>query len=149
MGAEGWYRDPFGVHDDRWFSGGEPTKLVRDRGVESYNEPPPGRLPGPLVPAGTAPPPDGPARFPAPDWPFWTIIPPCLLTVLVAALGFELALAREGAGIFGGITAMVAILSLAVSSWPRRVTVLIAWGIVLLQAGWITLALRLASHQGI
>jgi hypothetical protein len=170
MGAEGWYRDPFGVHDDRWVSGGEPTRLVRDRGVESHDEPPPGRPPGPLVPAGTAPPSDGPVRFPAPDWPFWTIIPPCLLAVLGAALGIVLALAgaalsslaSEGvsgyvppnggliaAGIVGGFTAMVATFFLAMSGWPRRVAVLTAWGIVLLQAGWIILAYRLAFHHSI
>ena len=40
LGAEGWYRDPFGVHEDRWFSAGAPTRLVRDAGVESSDEPP-------------------------------------------------------------------------------------------------------------
>jgi hypothetical protein len=40
---QGWHPDPFGVHEDRYFSAaGEPTKLVRDRGLESYDEPPPG-----------------------------------------------------------------------------------------------------------
>jgi hypothetical protein len=28
--AEGWYRDPYGIHQDRWFSAGTPTSLVRD-----------------------------------------------------------------------------------------------------------------------
>jgi hypothetical protein len=36
----GWQRDPFGIHEDRYFSRGEPTKLVRDRGVESYDDAP-------------------------------------------------------------------------------------------------------------
>jgi hypothetical protein len=47
MHAEGWYRDPYGLHDDRWFSDGRPTNLVRDQGIESHHEPPPGeaRLP--------------------------------------------------------------------------------------------------------
>ena len=54
MGAQGWYLDPFRLHDDRWFSGGRPTNLVRDAGVESYEDPPEGLPPGPLVPAGTA-----------------------------------------------------------------------------------------------
>jgi hypothetical protein len=37
----GWHSDPFGVHEARYFSAdGLPTKLVRDRGVESYDEPP-------------------------------------------------------------------------------------------------------------
>jgi hypothetical protein len=25
--AEGWYRDPYEIHDDRWFSDGRPTRL--------------------------------------------------------------------------------------------------------------------------
>jgi len=37
---EGWYRDPYELHEDRWFSDGQPTKLVRDDGQESYDEPP-------------------------------------------------------------------------------------------------------------
>jgi hypothetical protein len=40
VAAEGWYRDPYGVHEDRWFSDGRPTKLVRDGGVEASDEPP-------------------------------------------------------------------------------------------------------------
>jgi len=42
MKAEGWYRDPYLVHEDRWFSDGQPTKLVRDGATESYDPPPPG-----------------------------------------------------------------------------------------------------------
>ena len=38
--AEGWYRDPYGRHEDRWFSDGRPTKLVRDGGVETSDDPP-------------------------------------------------------------------------------------------------------------
>ena len=49
MKAQGWYRDPFWVHEDRYFSDGNPTKLVRDGAYEAYDEPPPGPLPGPLV----------------------------------------------------------------------------------------------------
>lgn len=37
MEAEGWYRDPYLVHEDRWFSAGQPTKLVRDAGIEDYD----------------------------------------------------------------------------------------------------------------
>jgi putative flippase GtrA len=36
----GWQRDPYGIHEDRYFTRGEPTRLVRDGGVESYDEPP-------------------------------------------------------------------------------------------------------------
>jgi hypothetical protein len=38
--AQGWYRDPYGQHEDRYFSAGQPTKLVRDGEQESYQEPP-------------------------------------------------------------------------------------------------------------
>lgn len=37
---EGWYTDPFERHEARWLSDGTPTKLVRDDGVTSYDEPP-------------------------------------------------------------------------------------------------------------
>jgi hypothetical protein len=39
--AEGWYRDPFGAHEARWFSEGIPTALVRDGQLESHDPPPP------------------------------------------------------------------------------------------------------------
>ena len=42
MKAQGWYRDPYGVHEDRYFSDGKPTKLVRDDSTECYDPPPPG-----------------------------------------------------------------------------------------------------------
>ena len=48
MHAEGWYRDPYGLHDDRWFSDGRPSSLVRDEGTESHDEPPRGKPPKPL-----------------------------------------------------------------------------------------------------
>jgi len=37
---QGWGDDPFGLHEHRYFSAGRPTKLVRDGGVEAYDEPP-------------------------------------------------------------------------------------------------------------
>jgi len=37
---QGWYADPFGAHESRYFSAGKPTKLVRDGHIESYDEPP-------------------------------------------------------------------------------------------------------------
>jgi hypothetical protein len=41
--VQGWQSDPFGLHEARYISAaGQPTKLVRDRGVESYDEPPSG-----------------------------------------------------------------------------------------------------------
>jgi hypothetical protein len=45
--AQGWYRDPYGIHGQRWISAGHATSLVRDDGVESRDEPPHGT---PLVP---------------------------------------------------------------------------------------------------
>jgi hypothetical protein len=47
--AQGWYRDPYIIHEDRYFSDGQPTKLVRDSGVEMYDPPPPGPLKAELV----------------------------------------------------------------------------------------------------
>ncbi len=38
-GLEGWCTDPTGAHEERWFSWGQATKLVRDAGVESFDEP--------------------------------------------------------------------------------------------------------------
>jgi hypothetical protein len=57
--AEGWYRDPYLVHEDRWFSAGEPTKLVRDGGIEGYDPPPDGPPKTELVEADRAQPDDG------------------------------------------------------------------------------------------
>jgi hypothetical protein len=37
---EGWYSDPYGLHEARWMSMGNPTKLVRDGETESYEDPP-------------------------------------------------------------------------------------------------------------
>jgi hypothetical protein len=37
--GEGWCPDPFARHELRWMSGGLPTSLVRDRGVESHDDP--------------------------------------------------------------------------------------------------------------
>ncbi len=47
--AEGWFLDPFEVHEIRWFSGGVPTALVRDGDVESNDEPPNQAVIGQLV----------------------------------------------------------------------------------------------------
>ena len=49
--AQGWYRDPYELHEDRYLSAGVPTKLVRDGGKESYDPPPDAPLPpGALIP---------------------------------------------------------------------------------------------------
>jgi hypothetical protein len=57
--AQGWYRDPYSVHEDRYFSDGEPTKLVRDGGSESYDPPPPGPPAAELVEVPESEPSDG------------------------------------------------------------------------------------------
>lgn len=49
--AEGWYLDPFRIHEQRWMSDGRPTSLVKDAGVEAKDEPPDQSLPDPIVPA--------------------------------------------------------------------------------------------------
>ena len=36
----GWFRDPYHEHEFRYFSEGNPTKLVRDAGLESFDPPP-------------------------------------------------------------------------------------------------------------
>lgn len=59
MTAEGWYRDPFGLHEDRWISDGRATKLVRDADVEHYDEPPSEDFDSELVPADGPEPHDG------------------------------------------------------------------------------------------
>jgi hypothetical protein len=46
---EGWYRDPYGLHQDRWFSAGTPTALVRDGQTEGHDDPPDFPPPGPPV----------------------------------------------------------------------------------------------------
>ena len=49
MDIVGWCYDPYGVHEQRWFSDGTPTKLVRDADVESYDLPPPMNPPRPVI----------------------------------------------------------------------------------------------------
>ncbi len=48
MGAEGWYVDPYGLHEARWISDGNPTNLVRDGDIESKDPPPDVPFKGPL-----------------------------------------------------------------------------------------------------
>ena len=39
MTAVGWFQDPFGRHELRWYSQGVPTSLVRDGTSESHDRP--------------------------------------------------------------------------------------------------------------
>ena len=74
---EGWYTDPYERHEARWFSEGQATKLVRDGGVEAYDDPPEGPPPGVAEKIVIDPPAslgpsdllraDGPERI-APEW---------------------------------------------------------------------------------
>jgi hypothetical protein len=48
---QGWLPDPFGIHEMRYFSAGNPTSLVRDGATDSYDEPP---APGTPSGSGTA-----------------------------------------------------------------------------------------------
>jgi len=59
MKAEGWYQDPFQLHEARWISDGAPTALVRDRGVESQDPPPETTFDGKLEPVPEDAPADG------------------------------------------------------------------------------------------
>jgi hypothetical protein len=38
--AQGWFRDPYGRHEARYFAEGWPTELVRDGQRESFDPPP-------------------------------------------------------------------------------------------------------------
>lgn len=59
MDAEGWYQDPFRLHEARWISDGTPTTLVRDGGTESQDPPPRATFTGQLVPVAEDAPADG------------------------------------------------------------------------------------------
>jgi hypothetical protein len=66
--VQGWHSDPFGVHEARYFSAaGEPTKLVRDRGFESYDEPPSGADEVAAAMARMSAPPAPPSAYPPRD----------------------------------------------------------------------------------
>ena len=46
VAAEGLFKDPFAVHEDRWFSAGSPTDLVKDGSSEMSDPPPDGPISG-------------------------------------------------------------------------------------------------------
>jgi hypothetical protein len=50
---EGWYKDPYGIHEQRWVSKGRPTSLVGDQGVEGQDEVPDRPPSRPFLPATT------------------------------------------------------------------------------------------------
>jgi hypothetical protein len=60
--AEGWYVDPFGRHEARWFSDGTPTALVRDAQVEGRDPQPDTAVPNMLQPLPDGSPGNGDLR---------------------------------------------------------------------------------------
>ncbi len=40
MDVDGWHPDPYGIHEERLFAHGEPTPLVRDNGIGSFDSAP-------------------------------------------------------------------------------------------------------------
>jgi hypothetical protein len=89
MRSQGWYRDPYRTHDERWFSNGQPTNLVRDHGTESYDEPPQDQVRRDWLPAD---PPVRPAggQLPPGEWRSWTVWVPGLLTLVPLCYVFYL-----------------------------------------------------------
>jgi len=64
---QGWCADPFQLHEERYFSSGRPTKLVRDGKLESYEDPPSDTYEVPDDEAeaeGSVPGPATPGRYP-------------------------------------------------------------------------------------
>ncbi len=47
--AQGWYLDPYGVHEQRWISQGRPSNLVRDGRIEAKDPPPDGPANRPFI----------------------------------------------------------------------------------------------------
>jgi hypothetical protein len=67
MNLDGWHPDPFGTHEERLFKQGEPTPLVRDGGVGSYDDPPASLTSATAAPTTVAPPPNAGAS-PGAGW---------------------------------------------------------------------------------
>jgi hypothetical protein len=55
MEIEGWYKDPYGRHENRWFSNGRATNLVSDAGHTSHDEPVGEPFDGELIEADEVP----------------------------------------------------------------------------------------------
>jgi hypothetical protein len=97
--AQGWYRDPYGRHGERWVSGGRPTTLVRDGDAESYD--PPGAEESPVPEDEWQPVPESARAWhelPTAPWPGRPILLVILvLLVLFLAIGVLYALAVASA----------------------------------------------------
>ena len=158
--AQGWHRDPSGAHDDRWFSAGRPTPLVRDHGVVSREDLPPDQQPGrhdPVDPAARAA--QDAADAEGSYWRYGTVVVPCLVAFVAAGLivaaslafqpthGFDLAgtaVAWVQADRAGQLAACVAtaVLLIAAAQRPRwrRAIALTVWSLASLQFGFFLLA---------
>jgi hypothetical protein len=124
MRFQGWYRDPYGNHDDRWFSGGRPTNLVRDLGIQSYDHPP------------------GDWR---PEWRWWTVCLPGLLALAVAGGFAGYAAFASAVNCSGGCSPAAE--GMPVGAAGEVITVIGA--VTLLVAGLMTPAWRRACAAGL
>jgi hypothetical protein len=124
MRFQGWYRDPYGSHDDRWFSGGRPTNLVRDHGIQSYDRPP------------------GDWR---PEWRWWTVCLPGVLTLAIASGFVGYAAFASAANCSGGCSPAAEGMPVGVAG--EVITVIGA--VTLLVAGLTTPAWRRACAAGL
>lgn len=57
---QGWCTDPWELHEARWYSAGQPTRLARDGNEESFDSVPTGAPDGQPRPVVAPSPPDGP-----------------------------------------------------------------------------------------
>jgi hypothetical protein len=146
--AQGWFPDPAGAHEERWFSAGRFTPLVRDHGVEGREDLPPDQQPGVRDLAA------GAVKLSAEPyyWSYWTVALPCLVAFAAAGLivgcslafqpteGFGLAgtaVAWVQAGWAGQIVACLATAALLIAAaqrkrWRKGIA-LTVWGVLLLQ----------------
>ena len=110
MQATGWYRDPYGLHDHRWFADGNPTSRVRDGGAESYDPSPGGAPPQFFRGHPVYQLPSARVGWLGRPWPRWTVLLPGLLTLGV--LGYFWS--------FGLIPALFVVVLLVAGRVPGR-----------------------------
>jgi hypothetical protein len=178
MREQGWHGDPFALHEDRWFSAGQPTRLVRDKGAESYDEPPDAQPELRVSPDQADSRQLARARLlssrvvaaanhkPTRNWRYWTVWPPCLLTMALSVLAVivgSISLANKpvatgpaasiGSGgsltewilldltglIIAGVAAIVVLYAAADRQVSRRACALTGWVIAVLAYGWVFL----------
>ncbi len=79
-GVDGWHPDPYGIHEERLFANGEPTPLVRNHGIGSFDAPP---VPESRPPRQNKTRARGPDAGPGPTRPTKPMV--ALATLLIAA----------------------------------------------------------------